>query len=63
VLATSHLDGSVNIHRLEGGKFTTAFTLKDHFFPINDLAFTERAPWLASCANDTIVNLFDINSG
>jgi WD40 repeat protein len=63
LLATSHLDGSVKLHKKDAEKFTVALELKDHFFPVNDIAFTERAPWLASCANDTIVNLFDINDG
>jgi COMPASS component SWD3 len=27
------------------------------------MAFTDRSPWLASCANDTLVNLFDITTG
>ena len=33
---------------------------KDHFFPVNDVAFAQTEPWLATCGNDTIVNLFDV---
>ena len=44
-------------------QFDVQLEFKDHFFPVNDLAFAERSPWLATCANDTIVNLFDIEKG
>jgi WD40 repeat protein len=30
---------------------------------VNDITFADRSPWLASCANDSIVNLFDIEKG
>ena len=30
---------------------------------MNDLAFASRSPWLASCGNDTLVNMFDIDHG
>jgi WD40 repeat protein len=62
VMATSHLGGSVKVHRRDktSGKFEVAAEFKDHFFPVNDLDFAEHNPWLASCANDTIVNMFDI---
>ena len=36
---------------------------KDHFFPVNDIFFAKKNPWMATCANDTIVNLFDIEKG
>ena len=66
LLATAHVVGSVKLHLAvsveddEAPIFQTVHVFKDHFFPVNDLHFTERNPWLATCANDTIVNLFDI---
>ena len=72
LLATAHIDGSV---KLSLGKqrdhsderdlldFDTVTEFRDHFFPVNDLAFSKRNPWLASCGNDTIVNMFDIEKG
>ena len=72
LIATAHVVGSVKLHRAniadeDGGPSQSPFELahefKDHFFPVNDLHFAERNPWLATCANDTIVNLFDIEKG
>lgn len=66
LLATAHVVGSVKLHlaiTLEEEDlptFQVVHVFKDHFFPVNDLHFTERNPWMATCANDTIVNLFDI---
>jgi len=36
---------------------------KDHFFPVNDIDFAEKQPWMATCANDTLVNMHDLNKG
>ena len=44
-------------------QFKIQLEFKDHFFPVNDVAFAERSPWMATCANDTIVNMFDIEKG
>ena len=69
-MATAHVVGSVKLHRPsqdqeEDGKinFEVVAEFMDHFFPVNDLFFAQRNPWLATCANDTIVNLFDIEKG
>mmetsp|Transcript_58315 Transcript_58315/g.80058 ORF Transcript_58315/g.80058 Transcript_58315/m.80058 type:complete len:93 (-) Transcript_58315:67-345(-) len=34
---------------------------KDHLFPVNNICFAPnpQQPYLASCGNDTIVNMFD----
>ncbi len=71
IVATAHVVGSIKLHRAapqtqsddEKPSFELACEFKDHFFPVNDLHFTQRNPWLATCANDTIVNLFDIEKG
>lgn len=68
VVATAHVVGSVKLHHATSSDedrqgFELACEFKDHFFPVNDLHFAHMNPWLATCANDTIVNLFDIEKG
>ena len=70
MVATAHIAGSVKLHRgiIEDAansapKFEVVHEFHDHFFPVNDLYFAEKSPWMATCANDTIVNLFDIEKG
>ena len=76
LVATAHIDGSIQLHKGTLNEQSTDMTdknlrldfevvteFRDHFFPVNDLAFAKRNPWLASCANDTIVNMFDIEAG
>jgi len=68
VVASAHVVGSVKLHHAtsideDRPSFEIACEFKDHFFPVNDLHFAQINPWLATCANDTIVNLFDIEKG
>ena len=69
LIATAHVVGSVKLHHgISTGDgempvFQLTHEFKDHFFPVNDVHFAQRNPWMATCANDTIVNLFDIEKG
>ena len=69
MVATAHVVGSVKLHQAVPGQddgppvFQQACEFKDHFFPVNDIYFAQSNPWMATCANDTIVNLFDIEKG
>ena len=43
-----------------------AHEFKDHFFPVNEVQFCPHSrggiqPYLASCGDDTLINLYDIN--
>ena len=66
LVATGHTDGSVKLQTAENSDkmtYNIQVEFKDHFFPVNDVAFAQNAPWLATCANDTIVNMFDVEKG
>lgn len=53
----------MKVFQRENLKFKPAFEFSDHFFPVNDIDFAETRPWMATCANDTIANLFDVEKG
>ena len=63
-LATGLIDGTVQLYQAKNAssktlQYDVVHEFKDHFFPVNDVCFAEKSPWLATCANDTIVNMFD----
>lgn len=69
-MAASNLMGVVKLYKLTQGDEETHRTelvheFKDHFFPVNEVAFCPHSrtlqPYLASCADDTLINLYDIN--
>lgn len=49
--------------QIDSGEHNKAASFKDHFFAVNDLDFTIQNPWMASCSNDTIVNVYDLEKG
>ena len=66
--ATGLQDGTVKLYKAKEGsaksmQYDVVHEFKDHFFPVNDVCFAEKSPWLATCANDTIVNMFDYEKG
>lgn len=63
-MATAESNGTVHLYDAQDfGSNTALYESKDHFFPVNDIAFAESQPWMATCANDTLLNMHDLNKG
>ena len=62
LLAVAESGGTVNLY--DATKPTVSlYETKDHFFPVNDVQFADTMPWMATCSNDTILNMHDLNKG
>ena len=61
-MATAETHGIVNVYNTNNLS-QSLFEMKDHFFPVNDIQFTWNQPWMATCGNDTLLNMHDLNKG
>ena len=67
LIACAEADGIVSLYSaeaaLENDQAQSLYESRDHFFPVNDVQFSQGEPWMATCSNDTLVNMHDINKG
>lgn len=63
LFATGESDGIVTVYSQSPSDSQSAVTYesKDHFFPVNDIQFADTMPWMATCSNDTLLNMHDLN--
>jgi WD40 repeat protein len=62
LLAVAESGGTVNVFNAASPS-VSLYEAKDHFFPVNDVQFADTMPWMATCSNDTLLNMHDLNKG